>query len=304
MIDREGPLSQPHTLPCPSRVPLAPESIRQSQRLEAIGPFAGGVAHELSTALQCVSNNLEFLSEAFDDLSSVALTTIGPERARRTAKAPVPTSEVDYLVGEVPKSIEGALRALEQATRIVAALRDVSVPAVSRAPPAAHPIPFDVNRSLRSAVAIAEPRVRHIAQVDARLTDVPPIIWRGTDLNQVFLHLLLNAAQAIESASQTGLGSIHVWSTLEDTEVQVGFADDGCGIAREIQDRIFEPFFTTRPAGKGTGQGLALAQAVVQGQGGRIAVHSTEGCGTTVVLHLPRRPPNVPDPDTLSGGPR
>lgn len=285
----------------------AAESIRRSQKLEAVGQLTGGVAHELGTALQCVSNNLEFLNSAFDDLSTVARTARDHPREgpARTARR-VPDTEVDYLIHEIPHSLEGAERALRQAARIVTALRDVSVPSATPSPRASRrarirasdrssaEFPrFDLNRGLQSAIAVAEARIRHTAQIQARLADLPPIIWRGNDLIQVFLHLLINAAEAIEAAGRPALGSIRVWTALREPHVQVGFQDDGCGIAREVQDRIFEPFFTTKPSGEGTGQGLAFARTVVQSQGGSIDVDSQEGCGTTVVLYIPQKPPDL-----------
>ena len=318
-MDREGPRPRP----CfPVRHPTAPrrappdpppeplpegfraESLRRSQKLEAVGQLAGGVAHELGTALQCVSNNLEFLREAFDDLSMAVPTHPG--------EPTVPDAEVEYLADEIPHSLQGAERALRQAARIVAALRDISVPSASRPPFAGdrvrprpsdrppstnRPPRFDINRGLQSAIAVAETQIRHVAQIQPRFADLPPIPWRGHDLNQVFLHLLINSAEAIEAARRSGLGSIRVWTASREPDVQIGFQDDGCGIAREVRNRIFEPFFTTKPPGKGTGQGLAFARAVVQEQGGRIEVDSQEGFGTTVVLYIPHTPAGVTESD-------
>lgn len=248
-----------------SKVPAAP--LRQSQRLEAIGLVAPSLAHELGSALQGVSNNLEFLGDAFSDLIQSSAADLG---------------ELDE---EIPEGIRGAGRALDRATGLLTALRDVIVRPTEY-------IEYDVNRVLQSVLRLAGARLRQVAEVHLDLGPIPRIPWHGEDLSQVFIHLVLNAAHAIELKSpveeERRPGHFHIWTECDDREIRIGFRDDGCGMPEHVQARIFEPFFTTKPPEIGTGQGLALAHSVVESGGGHMTVESEEGRGTCVVLHLPR----------------
>ena len=287
---RGGPLAPPTSIRNPRPSTSLSEPIRYSQRLEAIGVLAGGIAHELNSILQSLGNNLDFLRDAFEDLSSAAV------HAAMHSEGPS-GNEVDYLVAEIPRSLQGATKALAHATELVGALRETAVPSADR------PRRLDINRGLKSAIAATRGQLRHVAQVHTQFALLPMIAWLGNDLHQVFVHLLINAAQAIEATHRPRLGTIRVWTELGDHNLQIGFEDDGCGISPEIQAQIFEPFFTTKTPGPGTGQGLALAQTVIEGCGGWISVDSREGRGTTIILHIPKNP-MFNRPMSGAGGPR
>jgi two-component system NtrC family sensor kinase len=132
---------------------------------------------------------------------------------------------------------------------------------------------------------VARNEVKYVADVVLELGELPDVLCNLGDLNQVFLNLLVNAADAMPEGGKRG--EIKVGTRVDGTNVVISFADNGTGIPEEIRKTIFDPFFTTKEVGKGTGQGLALARAVCEKHGGTIEVNSELGVGTEFVLTLP-----------------
>ena len=144
----------------------------------------------------------------------------------------------------------------------------------------------DLNEALRATMTVARNQIRYIADPVLDLGDVPPVVCNIADLNQVFLNMVLNAADAIEEKGDHG--TITVISRRDGDEVVITISDTGAGIPRDLHRRIFEPFFTTKEVGRGTGQGLALARAVIRDQHlGNLSLTSELGVGTTFVIRLP-----------------
>jgi len=151
-----------------------------------------------------------------------------------------------------------------------------------------HAQPTDVHDVLRSALAMADNAIRHRARVVQRLDDVPPVMANDLRLGQVFVNLLLNAAQSIpEGHASTNEIRVTTSYDAKKNMVVIEIEDTGSGIAPEMQSRIFEPFFTTKPVGIGTGLGLSICYGIVRGFAGDIEVKSTPGQGTTFRVHLP-----------------
>jgi signal transduction histidine kinase len=144
----------------------------------------------------------------------------------------------------------------------------------------------DLNEALTTTLTVARNEVKYVADVSLDLGELPPVLCHVGDLNQVFLNLLVNAADALHDREERG--EIRITTRAEGSTAVISLADNGCGIPADLQRMIFEPFFTTKEVGKGTGQGLALARAVViDKHGGTIEVNSAPGEGTEFVLRLP-----------------
>jgi PAS domain S-box-containing protein len=268
--------------------------LRQAQKLESVGRLAAGIAHEINTPVQFVSDNTMFLKTAFAKL----LATVSAARdlaARGGAAADAGLAElqkilasarVDYLIREVPQAIDQSIEGLQRIATIVGAMKEFSHPSSGEKEG------IDIGHALQTTVTVARSEWKHVAAVELSLDpDLPPVPGLRDELNQVFLNLLVNAAHAVADATRdgaTGLGSIRITTARDADWCIVRVVDTGCGIPHGVRDRIFEPFFTTKPVGKGTGQGLAIAyNVVVKKHGGRIAVDSQVGQGTTFEVRLP-----------------
>jgi PAS domain S-box-containing protein len=258
--------------------------LRMAQKLEAVGRLASGVAHEINTPMQYVSDNVTFLSESVDDLASV-IDAYRVDRARGDAVAT--EVEADYLLTELPKAMERARDGLRRVTNIVRAMKEFSHPNTEARSTA------DINKALETTIELARSEYKHTAVVEVNLAPLPLVICNIGELNQVFLNLLVNASHAIEAAGKdVSTGRIRITTQHVGAELIITFEDNGCGIKPEILDKIFDPFFTTKEVGKGTGQGLTISRSiVVDRHGGALEVHSIVGTGTRFTIRVPVTPP-------------
>lgn len=275
-------------------------------KMQSIGRLAAGIAHEINTPVQYVSYNEGFLRDAFADALALitlyrelldeacqALRLLDPARADSLAdkaKEGELRADLAYLAEEIPKTVENSLKGLGQVARIVSAMREFSHPGEH------DEVALDINSALENTVTISRNEWKRVADVKLELADDLPLIYgHPQDLNQVFLNLLVNAAQAVEEkmmADGGEPGEIHIRSCHKDGMIEASFTDTGPGVPEEIRSRIFEPFFTTKPAGKGTGQGLAITHAlVVERYGGEILLEDRPGGGSIFTVRLPERGP-------------
>jgi PAS domain S-box-containing protein len=231
-----------------------------ADRMAALGTLAAGVAHEINNPLAFVLGNLVFLED---------------ELPRAAAESP----KTEDLVAALREARTGA-------ERIRATVRDLLNLARNRDAEAVSEV--DVNALVEFAVKMAEPQLRHRARVVKRLGPVPAVAAPESRLGQVFLNLVINAAQAVPEGDAAG-NEVRV-TTRHDAEtgmVVVEVADTGVGIAPEDRQRIFDPFFTTKPVGVGTGLGLSISHSIVASLGGEIRVDSSRGKGSTFQVVLP-----------------
>jgi signal transduction histidine kinase len=258
-----------------------------------VGRLSAGVAHEINTPIQFVGDNLSFVSSSFESL--VGLVSAYREasaseqaRPRQERLAEIERAEeeadLEFLQTEVPRAIDEAAEGIQRVSSIVRAMKAFGHP------DGTDQDDVDINEALESTITVARNELKYVAEVRTELGAVPPVRGFKGDLNQVFLNLLVNAAHAIAEVVEAsgGRGTITVRTRHEDDDVVVEISDTGTGIPADVRARIFDPFFTTKEVGRGTGQGLSLARAiVVERHGGSISVDSEVGLGTTFTLRLP-----------------
>jgi PAS domain S-box-containing protein len=271
--------------------------LRHAQKLESVGQLAAGIAHEINTPIQYVGDNTRFLEGAFADLER----TIGEyERLRQAAIEGSVTSalltdleqtiggaDLGYLAKEIPKSIAQSLDGVQRVATIVRAMKEFAHPGQKEKAAA------DLNNALANCLIVARNELKYVADVETEFGELPPVICNIADLSQVFLNLLINAAQAIREVNGASgkMGRILIRTTPRDDSAVISISDTGCGIPESIQSRVYDPFFTTKPVGAGTGQGLAIARAiVVEKHGGTIRFEPNGSQGTVFIITLPLEP--------------
>jgi signal transduction histidine kinase len=265
--------------------------LRQAEKLRAVGQLAAGVAHEINTPIQYVGDSVHFIGDAFGGFRKLALAlrqaeadSADPEAALASLRATAEQIELDYLLTEVPLALEQTTDGVRRVAAIVAAMKDFGRPDTR------DKVLVDVNRCVESTLLVAQNELKRVADVEATLGDCGLVPGFPGELSQVVLNLLINAAHAVAEryAGSRLRGSIRVRTERHRDDVQLSVQDDGNGISPEIQGRIFEPFFTTKAVGTGTGQGLAIAHAiVVEKHGGSLRFESTPGQGSTFVISIP-----------------
>ncbi len=239
-----------------------------ADRMASIGTLAAGVAHEINNPLAYVTGNLEYATQQLDAL----------------AKAHAAHGQAGNGVPEAVRECLGALRDAESgALRMRDIVRDDML--FSRAQDDVRK-PLRVGDVLRAALALADNEIRHRARVALDIADAPPVLASESRLSQVFLNLLVNAAQAI-SEGHADRNEIRLTVRRRGANVAVEVRDTGCGIPPENRRRIFDPFFTTKPVGIGTGLGLAICHGIVTSLRGEIEVESEVGMGSTFRVLLP-----------------
>ncbi|MDQ8202577.1 ATP-binding protein [Pelagicoccus sp. SDUM812003] len=263
-----------------------------SQRLEAIGSLAAGVAHEINTPTQFVSDNIAFIRDSYDEMEKLfSAFDAFLEKAKSIPElqeccdridALKEATEIDYIREEMPETINQTASGLHQIARIVRSLKEFSHPSQPGKSKA------DLNRAIENTVNISRGEWKNVAEVKLQLDpDLPEIDCVVDEINQVVLNLIVNASHAVEAADR-GMGTIEVRTMRDENYACIEVSDTGTGIPFEIRDRLFEPFFTTKGIGEGTGQGLAMARnIVVKSHHGRIDFESDLGHGTTFRVHLP-----------------
>ncbi len=271
--------------------------VRQAHRLEAVGQLAAGIAHEINTPIQYLGDNLRFLSDCFkerqaalnkyEQLRQAAVAGTIPAGLLDELQRDIDKADLEYLGDEIPKAISQSLNGVERVAAIVRAMKGFAHPGQEQKAAA------DLNKALADSVLVASNELKYVADVETHFGDLPPIACHLAGLNQVFLNLLVNAADAIRDVVKgTGTkGRIEVRTSRTEDQVVISISDTGSGIPASVQTRIFDPFFTTKEVGRGTGQGLSIARKiVVEKHGGRISFEPNGSQGTIFTIHLPIEP--------------
>ncbi|MBS3963080.1 MAG: bacteriohemerythrin [Methylomonas sp.] len=256
----------------------------QSEKMASIGQLAAGVAHEINNPLGYISSNLNSLQQYLQEVLKVT------EMAERMAQR-LPTDDpllqsfealrrdvdLDFIKEDMPDLVSEALEGANRAKNIVQNLRDFSrIDKQERTP-------FDLEAGIDATLNIVNNELKYKAEIIKQYGGIKPFVCVGAQLNQVFMNLLVNAAQSIEEFGKITIRTGYqnddwLWVEVEDTDQ---------GIPEAIQAKIFDPFFTTKPVGKGTGLGLSLSYKIVEDHKGRIELQSAPGKGTKFRIHLP-----------------
>ncbi len=258
----------------------------QSQKLEAIGQLAAGIAHEINTPLQFVGDNLHFLAEAAEAFTS-ALARYRqciPEEHASSLNAIDSGLDIGYMSEHLKPAFVAALDGVQRVSTIVQAMKSFSHPG------AKEKRPEDLNHALETTLIISTNVWKYVAQVEREFaSELPKVDCVIGEVNQVFLNLITNAAHAIgDVVGESGKkGRIHIATSSDGELVEIRITDSGLGIPESVRSRIFEPFFTTKAVGKGTGQGLPLARAIILQHHGSLDFETEEGRGTTFVVRIP-----------------
>ena len=263
--------------------------IFHQEKMVSVGLLAAGIAHEINNPIGYINSNLDVLGEYLLDIRTY---TQGLEQAVEAAQRPSgsgnPTPEMeraaslrrDLKIDEVPQDAENLLKEsknrTERVKRIVVDLRNFSHADENRLEEA------DVNQGIESTLNIVWNEIKYRAKVDKSYGNIPKILCYPQQLNQVFMNLLVNAAQAIETK-----GEIRIRTHHDGEHIHIEISDNGIGIPPENLQKIFDPFFTTKAVGKGTGLGLSIAYSIIEKHHGKIDVTSAVGKGTTFAIKLP-----------------
>lgn len=271
--------------------------LRQAQKLESVGRLASGVAHEINTPVQFVNDSCHYVRNSLQDLAGVLLLYRGtlqqlaagkcePQAALAKLAAAEAAADLDYALESMPAAMDRALEGLQRVADIVRSMKEFAHPSSKEKAYA------DINKAILGTITIARNEYKYVADVKTELDDIPEVCCYLSDLNQVILNILVNAAHAIEDAhgGNDNRGLITVRTRREGDSVEISIADTGGGIPDAIRDKIFDPFFTTKEVGRGTGQGLAIARSVVDRHGGELRFDSRIGEGTTFFIRLPIEP--------------
>ena len=253
----------------------------QSEKMASIGQLAAGVAHEINNPVGFVNSNLGTLGKYIASMFKVIAAYESEEAKTNTRMFPevaLAKKNVDfsYLIEDIPSLLKESRDGLARVTRIVLDLKDFSDVEASNWQHA------NLEQGMDSTLNVASNHITQKATVVKEYSGLPQVECMPSQINQVFMNLLLNAAQAIDEKGtitiRTGNSGDEVWVEVEDT---------GKGIPPEHLNRIFDPFFTTKPVGSGTGLGLSLSYGIVQKHNGRIEVKSEVGKGSTFRMWLP-----------------
>ena len=247
----------------------------QSEKLAAIGQLAAGVAHEINNPIGYVYSNLQTLGSYINDL--FRLTDAVTNQARPDEIEAIQRDiDYSYLREDIGSLISESMEGLERVKKIIAAMKDFSHIEEEEFRHA------DLHRGIETTLNVVNNEIKYKADIIKDFGELPEIECILSQINQVVMNLLVNAAQAIE-----GFGTVTIRTRQADDWVWFEVEDTGPGIPPEIQHRLFEPFFTTKPVGKGTGLGLSLSFSIIEKHQGRIELDSNPGSGTRFRVWLP-----------------
>lgn len=258
--------------------------IIQQEKMASIGQLAAGVAHEINNPMGFITSNLTSLGKYAEklDIYIAAMQKFLYECTNHEAMDELDKLrqklKVDYIISDLNELINESLDGARRVQRIVQDLKSFSrldQPEDAQT---------NLNEALETTINIAWNEMKYIATLERQFGDIPKIVCNPQQLNQVFLNLLVNAAQAME---QQGVITVKTW--VEPDWVCVSVSDTGKGMPESVRKRIFEPFYTTKPAGKGTGLGLSISADIIRKHHGEITVESEEGKGTTFTVRLPAK---------------
>ncbi len=267
-----------------------------AQKMESIGQLAAGIAHEMNTPLQFISNNTSFLRESFgylidvlNDYNQLAGQLKNETSSMEMVKkinAKIIEKDLDFLIDEIPEAIDQSLEGIGRVNKIVQAMKEFSHPGMDEEKP------NDLNKAIETTLNISQSEWKYVANIETSLDpELPLVPCCINDFNQSVLNIIVNASQAIKDSLESERnqkGTINIVTRQKGKWAETIIKDSGTGIPEEIRAKVFDPFFTTKEVGQGTGQGLALAyNMIVKKHNGEISMDTELGEGTTFMIRLP-----------------
>lgn len=258
-----------------------------AEKMSSLGVLVAGVAHEINNPVSFIYGNIEHMEAYTADL--ITLLSVyqhaypGPLAAVKDCMEEI---DLDFLLEDMPKTMQSMRLGAERIEQIVVSLRTFS-----RMDEAEHKT-VDIHMGLESTLIILGHRIketpgRPAIQITKNYGDLPLIACYAGQINQVFMNILVNAIDALHEARPPD-AEISISTTYQSGQVLIAIADNGPGIPEAVKGRIFDPFFTTKPVGKGTGMGMAISyQIVVDRHRGQLLCDSSPGKGTTFTICLP-----------------
>lgn len=262
----------------------AQEHLIQSEKLASIGQLAAGVAHEINNPIGYIFSNFgtleKYLHDVFEILQSYmnAETAIQAPEVLATLGQLKTDMDLDFLMEDIPVLMRESKEGIVRVRKIVQDLKDFSHVDATQEWQFA-----DINQGIESTLNVVNNEIKYKANVVRELGELPEVECMASQINQVVMNLVVNAAHAIGPQR----GTITVRTAVVENNLVLEVQDDGCGIPKEVLPRIFDPFFTTKPIGKGTGLGLSLSYGIIQKHHGTIEVASECGKGTTFRVTIP-----------------
>ena len=263
------------------------EKLVNAQKLESIGRLAAGIAHEINTPAQYIMDYNRFINDGFEYISEYIKKAhkINNEELEEYAEK----HDLSFYEEEFPNAIKGSLFGLEQISKIVKSVKGFSHPQQQ------NKVMHNINNLIESTVNVSRNEWKYNTEIVLELDEnLPDINCFPVRLNQVFLNLIVNAAQSIteklsgQPENDSVKGVITISTVFDLDKIYIKISDTGAGIKDSIRNKIFDPFFTTKEVGVGTGQGLALAyDFIVNKHKGKIDFDSELGVGTTFEIVLP-----------------
>lgn len=279
----------------------------QAEKMSSLGQLVAGISHEINTPLLYLANNAELIRERLEPLRDFVTASVNafsikaddfPDRATyqaqfvaalRDVKILLRDNELEATIEEIQDLTNDSISGLGELTEMAQSLKDFS--RLDRAPIAS----FDVNAGIEKTLVIAKNIVKHKASVIKHYGEIPEIQCSPSQINQVFLNIITNAAQAIE-----GQGDITITTKRHGAaHVAIAIADTGCGIPEENLSKIRDPFFTTKEVGTGTGLGLSIVDEIIRSHYGELQIESEVGKGSVFTVILPVK---RPDPSQQATG--
>lgn len=257
--------------------------LSQSEKLASIGQLAAGVAHEINNPVGFITSNSDTLTKYMGRIREfLDLLAAGapPERISERKKA----LKIDYILEDMDTLNKENREGLERIGSIVKNLRDFS-----RIDSNQEMTDTDIKECIKNTLRIANNEIKYHADVKTDFESPDPVLCNAGEINQVFLNIFVNAAQAIKSQARSERGHISVHTWQDESSFFCEIADDGPGMPESVRKRVFEPFFTTKEIGKGTGLGLSISHdIIVNKHKGEISVSSEVGKGTRFLIKLPK----------------
>jgi PAS domain S-box-containing protein len=270
------------------------KELQVSQKLEAVGTLAAGIAHEINTPIQFIGDNITFLYDSMKDLfkgfhclkEMVSGLDDGTGTLKKRIHGIEEACDLEFLETEIPQALDQSREGVERVSAIVRTMKDFSHMGCGDL------AVEDLNKAIETTITISQNEWKYVAEMKTDLDSaLPPVSCFIGDIKQVILNLILNAAHTIQdalTARNEALGCITIRTYVHGSSAVIEIADTGMGIDDKNRDRVFEHFFTTKDVGRGTGQGLPMAyHTIVEKHKGEIGFTTEMGKGTTFCVKIP-----------------